>query len=75
MHGSAEKLWVFILFQNNLSLKTAVTKKKLEFSKNIKFFFPLNYFYIFLNSFILLMLKNIILIYFQIKNTLKNNYY
>jgi len=38
MHGSAEKLWVYILFQNNLSLKTAVTKKSWSFQKKHYFF-------------------------------------
>jgi len=38
MHGSAEKLWVYILFQNNLSLKTAVTKKSWSFQKTLIFF-------------------------------------
>ena len=38
MHGSAEKLWVYILFQNNLSLKTAVTKKKVGVYKKTLFF-------------------------------------
>jgi len=46
MHGSAEKLWVYILFQNNLSLKTAVTKKSWSFQKTLNFFFKL-FLYIF----------------------------
>jgi hypothetical protein len=52
------------------------------FFKKIKFFFALNIFLMFLDHFDVLMLKinlnffkNIILMYFQTKNTMKNNRY
>jgi hypothetical protein len=48
------------------------------FLKKLFYLFILNYFFSVFNCFNMLMskiIKNIILIYFQTKNTLKNNYY